>query len=122
MKGYIWLRIAVAYFVFGVLFGMYIGIVQLFQLATVHAHVNLLGWVSLALAGLIYTLYPAAATNALGKWHFWLHNIGLPIMVVGLYLEIMQIASLPLIPLGGTIAIIGILCFFLNVFVNVKES
>lgn len=122
MKGVIWLRIAVLYFAFGVIFGMYIGIVQLFQLASVHAHINLLGWVSLALAGLIYTLFPAAAVSKLGKLHFWLHNIGLPIMVIGLYLEIMQITSLPLIPIGGTIAIIGIVLFMFNVFINVKES
>ncbi|MGE5701748.1 MAG: cytochrome-c oxidase [Clostridia bacterium] len=122
MNGIVWLRIAVLYFVFGVVFGMIIGIAQLFQLSSVHAHANLLGWVSLALAGLIYCLFPAAGKSKLGKWHFWLHNLGLPIMVVGLYLEIMQIASLPLIPIGGTLAIIGIILFLVNVFTNVNES
>ncbi|MGO0062762.1 cytochrome-c oxidase [Brevibacillus fluminis] len=122
MKGIIWLRIAVVYFVIGVVFGMGIGIAQLFQLASVHAHINLLGWVSLALAGIIYCLFPQAGVGKLGKWHFWLHNIGLPLMVIGLYLEIMQLSTLPLIQIGGTLAIIGIILFLINVFVNVKES
>jgi cbb3-type cytochrome oxidase subunit 1 len=43
----------------------------------VHAHVLLLGWASLALAGVVYHLYPAAAGTRLARWHFWLHNGGL---------------------------------------------
>lgn len=122
MKGLIWLRVAVVYFVIGVIFGMYIGITQQFQFSSVHAHINLLGWASLALSGIIYCLFPAAGESRLGQWHFWLHNIGLPVMVIGLYLEIAQLASLPLIPIGGIVAIIGIILFAVNMFVNAKSS
>ncbi|OXM87008.1 cytochrome-c oxidase [Paenibacillus rigui] len=101
---------------------MIIGISQQFQLATVHAHANLLGWVSLALSGIIYHLFPQAGASALGKWHFWLHNIGLPVMLVGLYVEVLELASLPLIQIGGTLAILGIILFMLNVFVHVKAD
>jgi len=122
MKGIIWIRIAVLYFVFAVIFGMAIGITQQFQLTTVHAHANLLGWVSLALAGIIYHLFPKASVSVLGKCHFWLHNIGLPLMVVGLYVRMMELAPLPLIEIGGMLAIIGILLFAVNVFANMKEA
>ncbi len=122
MKGIIWLRIAVVYFVIGVIFGMYIGMNKQFQLTSVHAHVNLLGWVSLALAGVIYCLFPAASQSRLGKMHFWLHNIGLPVIIIGLYLELAPIVATPLIPIGGTIAILGIVLFMANLFVNVKEE
>jgi len=122
MRGIVWIRIAVLYFVFAVVFGMAIGIAQKFELATVHAHANLLGWVSLALAGVIYHLFPQAGTSILGKLHFWLHNIGLPLMLVGLYVEIMELGSLPLIQIGGTIAILGIILFVINVFVNAKDD
>jgi len=122
MKSIIWIRIAVLYFIFAVVFGMTIGITQKFQLTTVHAHANLLGWVSLALAGIIYHLYPQAGASRLGKWHFWLHNIGLPLMVAGLYVKMMELAELPLIEIGGLLAIIGILLFTINVFVNTKTE
>lgn len=122
MKGIIWIRIAVLYFIFAVIFGMAIGIAQKFQLTTVHAHANLLGWVSLALAGIIYHLFPQAGVSRLGKLHFWLHNIGLPLMVVGLYVKMMELVELPLIEIGGTLAIIGILLFTINVFVNTKGT
>jgi hypothetical protein len=45
-----------------------------FILAPVHAHLLLLGWASLALAGIIYHLYPAAGTTRLARIHFWAHN------------------------------------------------
>lgn len=120
MRGIVWLRIAVIYFVIGVVYGMYIGIAELFEQASVHAHINLLGWVSLALAGVIYCLFPSAGTSKLGIGHFWFHNIGLPVMVIGLYLKINELTELPLIEIGGTLAIIGIILFAVNLFVNVK--
>jgi len=123
VKGYIWLRIAGVYLVIGVLFGMYIGISQQFEMASVHAHINLLGWASLALSGLVYSVYPKAATSGLGVGHFWLHNIGLPVMVVGLYLEVAKVFESPLlISIGGSIAILGIILMAINFFAHVKES
>ena len=55
-----------------------------YHLSPVHVHINLLGWVSLAVAGIIYTLYPQVATTKLAKIHFWLHNLSLPFMMLGL--------------------------------------
>ncbi len=48
------LKIAVVYFVIGAVVGLYMGITATFTQAPVHAHLNLLGWVSLAVIGLIY--------------------------------------------------------------------
>lgn len=93
---------------------------QDFSLTSAHAHINLLGWVSLALSGIVYTLFPAAANHTLAKVHFWLHNIGLPCMIIGLVLTLKQIAKTPLIEIGGTVAIIGIILFAINVLMNVK--
>jgi hypothetical protein len=116
------LKIAVVYFVIGVVFGLVMGIIQSFQFASVHAHINLLGWVSLALCGFLYLRFPAAAISRLAPWHFWLHNVGLPIMVVGLYLEILtgRAGFTALIATGGTLAVVGIVIFAINVLTNVK--
>ena len=42
---------AAAFFVVGVSLGMYMGVTHDFRLTHVHAHINLLGWVALGLAG-----------------------------------------------------------------------
>lgn len=80
------LRFAVVYLMLGVGMGIAMGVSHRFEYAPVHAHINLLGWVSLALFALIYHLHPQAAATRLARWHFWLHNIGLPIFMVSLFL------------------------------------
>jgi cbb3-type cytochrome oxidase subunit 1 len=117
------LKISVFYLIVGVGLGMYMSIVHNFAYTGAHAHINLLGWASLALAGLIYVLFPAAAESILGKIHFWLHNIGLPIMCVGLLIVVHdQSLAVPIISTGSILATLGIISFFINVLKNVKSS
>ncbi|MGA9852931.1 MAG: cytochrome-c oxidase [Gammaproteobacteria bacterium] len=119
----IWLKIAVVYLLIGVIFGLVIGMTHQFQYAPVHAHINLLGWASLGLAGLIYWLCPRAGGHWLGLVHFWLHNIGLPIFVVGLlFLQGGNLVAEPVVATGATIAVIGIVFFTVNVFLNLKKA
>lgn len=117
------IKIAVFYFLIGVGFGMYMSMTQDFALRGVHAHVNLLGWASLALAGLIYCLFPKAEKHILGKLHFWGHNIGLPLMMIGLIFVVKGNSSLePVIAIGGTLTTLSIILFFVNVLINVKAA
>ncbi|MEX3617843.1 cytochrome-c oxidase [Paenibacillus glucanolyticus] len=117
------IRIAAVYFVLGVLLGMYMSISHSYDYASVHAHVNLLGWASLALAGVIYYLFPAAGESTVGKVHFWLHNIGLPVMMIGLALLMSGVESVePVIAVGGVLVTLGILAFLYNVLIHVKSS
>ncbi|HEV7180635.1 MAG TPA: hypothetical protein VGN11_12245 [Candidatus Baltobacteraceae bacterium] len=121
----IWfIRISLAYIVIGVIFGLIIGISEKLAFANVHAHINLLGWATLALAGIIYTLFPAAGNSRLAVAHFWLHNIGLPIFMVGLYIVDSGNLSggIPATSTGAIITILGILCFAFNVWFNVKAT
>ena len=54
----------------GVTLGVAMGIRHDFSLAPVHAHVNLVGWASLALFGIVYKLYPEMARSRLAALHF----------------------------------------------------
>jgi len=118
------LRVAVIYLVIGVVFGMVMGITEQFQFANVHAHVNLLGWATLALSGVIYTLFPGAGSNKLATVHFWLQNVGLPIFAVGLFLSdgAMGKGAIPIISTGAIVAILGVIVFATNVLLNVKPA
>ncbi|WP_419880805.1 cbb3-type cytochrome c oxidase subunit I [Peribacillus sp. B-H-3] len=117
------LKISVIYFLIGIGFGMFMSISHKFQYAPSHAHINLLGWTSLALSGLIYALYPALAEKKLAKFHFWLHNIGLPVMMLGLiWLESGNSSVEPLIAAGATVMSLGIICFTVNVLKNLKST
>ena len=54
----------------GVYLGMWMGVNKDFTLAPVHAHLNLLGWASLALFGLTYSAYPQIGRTRLAACHF----------------------------------------------------
>ena len=117
------LKIAVVYLVIGAALGLTMGITQKFMLVPVHAHLLLLGWASLALAGIVYHLYPAAATTSLARLHFWLHNVGLPGFMIGLALFLSGMENV--VPVAAAFAIavlLGLVLFAVNVLLNVKAE
>ena len=118
------LKIAVVYLVVGASLGLMMGITQKFVLAPVHAHVLLLGWASLALAGLIYHVYPDASNTRLARIHFWLHNLGLPAFMVGLGMLLTgnAAAAAPVVAGGATVVLVGLFVFAANVLMNVRAA
>ena len=119
----IWLKIAVLYLLVGVVFGIVMGLSHQFQYVPVHTHVNLLGWTTLGLAGVIYQLYPRAGGHWLGLTHFWLHNLGLPVFVIGLFiLGSNHPAGMPITAVGAFVAALGIVFFTVNLYVNLKKG
>lgn len=117
------IRVAVVYLLIGACVGLGMGISQQFTLAPVHAHLLLLGWASMALAGLIYLWCPAAGATRLARIHFWLHNLALPVFMaaLGLYLT-GTTAAMPFVAAGATTVLVGLVLFTINVFVNVKAA
>ena len=56
----------------GVSMGIFMAASHDHQLMPVHAHVNLVGWVSLALFGLVYRAYPELGRRRIAKLHILL--------------------------------------------------
>jgi uncharacterized membrane protein YgdD (TMEM256/DUF423 family) len=76
-----------------------------------------------SLAGLIYHWYPQASETGLARAHFWLHNLGLPVFMAGLAIFLSGNASAgPIIPIGASVVIIGLVAFAANVLMNVKPA
>jgi cbb3-type cytochrome oxidase subunit 1 len=66
------LTIGAALFILGIGLGIFMAITHDYQLAPVHAHTNLIGFVSLSLFGIVYKIYPQLGTRRLAKLHFFL--------------------------------------------------
>lgn len=117
------IKIAVIYFMIGISFGLYMSITHVFNMTSIHVHVNLLGWMSLALVGIIYHLYPDLEKTTLAKLHFWLHNIGLPVMMIAIGLAIVGVSPIffPIATFGGAVTLIGIFCFGFNILLNISK-
>ena len=117
------LKLAVVYLFAGTLLGLIMGMNENFVLAPVHAHTLLLGWASLALAGLIYHFYPMAAKTRLARWHFWLHNLALPGFLGGMAMVVTgHIAARPIIAVSATCIVLSLALFAGNILFNLKAE
>ena len=67
------LRIAVLYLILGVALGLFMAAGHDHSMFPVHAHLNLLGWVSMTLFGLFYRSFPQAAQSRFAKAHFLIY-------------------------------------------------
>lgn len=121
--GYNLVKVATVYLVIGLFWGMYMAISHEHALATVHSHITLLGWVTMAIAGLVYIVRPACANSRLARPHYWLHNIGLPIMMasLALFLDGNEQAE-KFIGVGSILVLLSLLIFTVNVFANIKKE
>jgi hypothetical protein len=112
-----WIVIALAYFILAIGMGVAMAASHDFRLKGLHVHLNMLGWVSMALMGVIYRLFPQAAASRLAAWHFALYQAALPVMMVGLGgLLLGHEAMEPLVAAGSTGVLIAVLLFALAVW------
>lgn len=117
------IRIAVIYLVIGTSLGIAMGISQRFTLIPVHAHVLLLGWATLAIAGVVYQLYPMAANTRLARVHFWLHNLGLPVFMAALALMLSGHESvLPVVAIAALVVLLGLILFAANFLLTTRTA
>ena len=79
----LFLRVAVLYALAGLGLGIAMAMAQDHSLMPAHAHINLLGWATMALYALVYRAWPEAAEGAAAWMHFWLANIGALALVTG---------------------------------------
>jgi len=117
-------RIASLYMLAGLVLGMVMAVRQDFSLVSVHSHIGLLGWAAMAITGLAYLALPKCSQSRLATIHFWLHNIGVPLLLCSLAFMVLSgnTGVEPLIGLGGFLIIAGIVAFTINVFVNGRAA
>jgi hypothetical protein len=106
----------VIYVSLGMIFGLWMSASQDHTLAPAHAHLNLVGWVTMALFGIYYHLVPAAQ-GRLATLHFALATVGVWLMAPGIALAIQGKTELPVI-LGSFCTLGSMLLFLVIVLMN----
>lgn len=118
----LWIKLAMLYLLVGISLGIAMGASQNFTLRPVHAHINLIGWTTMALAGLIYTVFPQAGDSKLAAVHFWLFNLALPVMMGALAMILTgRMEAVPFLVASEMVLAAGVLAFAANIFVNVRQ-
>jgi len=97
----------------GIGMGIVMGAAHDFRFTPVHAHLNLLGWTSLALFGLVYKNYPALKASWLASAHLILSGSTAIVFPAGIYISIAH--DNPALAIAASfVALAGILVFFAN--------
>ena len=102
----------VALGVVGLTQGIVMGITQDFTYASVHAHLNLVGWVTLALFGLAYRL-ELARNDAWAVLHYFVALAGAVIFPIGIYVSMSRQQELLAI-IGALLTLGSMLLFSVN--------
>ncbi len=114
------LLIGSLYLLIGIGLGSYMGGSGDHSLSPVHAHINLLGFTLMTAFGLAYRLIPGLADTMLAKGHFWLHQIGALLLLVGLFLMMSgRVAAEtigPMFPVAELAVLLGALLWAVNLF------
>jgi cbb3-type cytochrome oxidase subunit 1 len=97
------------------------GLAQDHRFAHAHAHVNLLGWVSLALYGVVYQSAPQLAEGRLPRLHFWLATAGALLMSTGLVGFGAGTRSLLPLVVVGSLMTVGAMSVFAVVVASVRR-
>ena len=115
------LRLAVLFALIGMSLGYWMGATEQFAASPVHAHINLLGWVSMALYGLFYRVQPGAARGWLPAIHFWITLVGLVIFMPALAAKLLggpdlQAAANLGLMVGPSLTLLSMVLFVAIVF------
>jgi hypothetical protein len=118
-------RISAAFFAVGVLcvltgmgFGMWMGAHQDFTAAPAHAHLNLVGWVTMALYGTFYALTRNYSLK-LAWIQFAVSTLGILVMIPSLFLLLLNGNDPkfePGVTAGSILVFLGMLLFAVAVF------
>jgi hypothetical protein len=96
--------------VLGVALGSHMGMQRDFALVPLHAHINLIGWLSLAVFGLAYRSFPELGSPRARLLHFATAASGAILFPVGMYLELTR-AQDGLVILASVLWVAGALIF-----------
>ena len=86
-------------------------------MAPAHAHLNLVGWTTMGLFGLYYTVTPQAADTMLAKVHLGFAILGVLCLVPGIAMAVSS-GGEALAAIGSILTVISMLIFLVTVARN----
>lgn len=114
------LKVSAVYLLVALVLGLTMAIGEDFTLMSVHSHLGLLGWAAMGLTGVVYLVVPRTGTSRLAVAHFWMHNLGLPVMMGGLVVLHLRgdARAEPVVGVGSTLVVLALATFTVNLFRN----
>ncbi|MDH4099867.1 MAG: hypothetical protein OEV28_04770 [Nitrospirota bacterium] len=116
------MKAAVLYALAGIILGIVMAGSHDFAMGSVHAHLSLLGWTSMAICGLYYQFVPQAAEMGVAKVHFWLANAGVVVLTSSVALIVNGNAGAEVGAAIGSLALLVSMLLFGYIVFTAKEA
>lgn len=110
-------RTAILFLIAGICLGLYMSITHQFEATGAHAHINLLGWVTMAIFGIYYAFNPAQAASRIARLQYFIYTLGILVMAPSLFLFLTGNAAMePLVAISSLVTFSGVLLFAFILF------
>ncbi|WP_378943138.1 hypothetical protein [Mesorhizobium sp. ANAO-SY3R2] len=108
---------AICFLIAGILLGLQMSIAHNYVAVGAHAHINLLGWVTMSIFGAFHALNPQGAKTRLAKVQYFVYTGGVIVMTPALYLLLTGNQSLePVVAVSSLVTFVGVLMFATIIF------
>ena len=121
------IKSALVYFMLAVILGLHMAVSgTTYPYMPIHAHFNLLGWMSMMIYGVGYHILPRFSgkpiySEKIAEWQFWLANVGLIGMALGWMVRSWQGDSSMLLIFAIVEAVSSVM-FVVNMFKTIKAA
>ena len=105
---------AIVFVIIGMGWGIYMAASGDHLHAPAHAHLNLLGWVTMALFGIYYHLVPAAGASRLALIHYGVATLGVLLIAPGIVMAV-EGSGEGLAKAGAMLSLLSMLIFLWTV-------
>ena len=103
---------AICFLIAGILLGLKMAITHDYAPVGAHAHINLLGWVTMSIFGIYHALNPSGASSRLAKLQAYVYVPGVLVMAPALYLLLTGTqAAEPVVAIASLAVFIGVVRF-----------
>ncbi len=121
------IKSALIYFMLAIVLGLYMAVSgMIYPYMPIHAHFNLLGWMSMMIYGVGYHILPRFSgkplySDKLAEWQFWLANIGLIGMAIGWLIKSWQ-GDAKILLIFSIVEAAAAVVFVINMFKTIKAA
>lgn len=121
------IRFAIIYFLIAILLGLHMSVAgPVYPWMPIHAHFNLLGWMSMMIYGVAYHILPRFSgkplySDALALAQLWLANIGLVGMAAGWWVR-SEGGSNTVLVIFSLVEALSIVFFAVNMLKTIKAA
>lgn len=113
----LYFKTAIVFLIIGIAAGIHMSISGNHSVTGAHAHINLLGWVTMALFGTYFAFEPEKARSRLARIQYGVYTLGVVVMMPSLYFLLKGNPALePLVAISSLIVFAGALLFAVVIF------